>query len=233
MLSPLAAAGWSLAAFAAYLAAQLAAVAALQLARVPGAGLAFAVATLAGAPAGLAVIALAVRRLPRAAVRAELGLALPRPWAAVLSLFALAAFAAAYDALARRLGRPVAPESMVAAYRTAGWLPAFWLAAVAAAPLFEETLFRGLLLGGLRRSRLGAAGAALLTAAAFALPHLQYDLYDVAAVFVLGLLLAAVRLATGSTLLTIALHAASNLFALAQIAEIAQIAPAARRIAGG
>ena len=221
-LSPLAAVGWSAATFVAFLAAQLAAIVVLQLLTAPAPGLALAVATLAGAPAGLLVIAAALRRRPGAVIRSELGLVLPRKprlSSVLAAAAALAAFTVAYEALSRRLGRPVVPEFMLSAYRTAGWLPALYLGVVVAAPVFEELLFRGLLLSGLRRSPLGPPGAALLTAAAFALPHVQYDLYDVAAVFVLGVFLAAVRLRTGSTLLTIALHAAGNLVALIEVAR--------------
>jgi hypothetical protein len=79
------------------------------------------------------------------------------------------------------------------------------------APVFEELFFRGFLLAGFASSFLRPAGAVLVTSASWALIHLQYDLYGMVTIFVLGLLLGAARLASGSVLLTIGLHAFSNL----------------------
>ena len=72
--------------------------------------------------------------------------------------------AACWDLLTWLLARPVVPDFMRATYTTAGSQVVFWLALVVAAPLFEELFFRGFLLTGLRRSRLGASGAVLVTA---------------------------------------------------------------------
>ena len=47
------------------------------------------------------------------------------------------------------------------------WIP---ILAIAAAPLFEEFIFRGLIFGGLRRS-MGALPAILASAAVFAIVH--------------------------------------------------------------
>ena len=65
---------------------------------------------------------------------------------------------------------------------------------------------------------LGATVATLLSALVFGLLHAQYDPLDMSFVFLLGLLLAGVRLKTGSTLLSFGLHALTNLIALAEAA---------------
>jgi ABC-2 type transport system permease protein len=61
---------------------------------------------------------------------------------------------------------------MVAGDRSPDRTTALWLGtlAVAAAPLFEEFIFRGLIFGGLRRS-LGIVPATLASAAVFAIIH--------------------------------------------------------------
>lgn len=98
-----------------------------------------------------------------------------------------------------------------------------WIAVgVAIGPgVAEELLFRGLLLGALL-PRIGAARAALLSTVAFAAAHI--DPLHALAVVPLGLYLAAVRLATGSTIAAIACHVANNALALA----LAAASPEAR-----
>jgi membrane protease YdiL (CAAX protease family) len=136
------------------------------------------------------------------------GLRSALPW-----LAATLAMVAASDGLTLLLDRPLVPEFMLNIYQTAGFLPLFWLAIVVMAPVFEEVFFRGFMFAGLERSRLGGVGTIVLTALAWAAIHLQYDLYGIATIFVLGLLLGAVRLKTRSVLLTIGLHATINLIA--------------------
>ena len=181
-------------------------------------GLQFAVATLVGAPVGVALVAGLIGMRRAGTIRGELGWHWPPRRAVLLSLLALGAYLAAYDLLTRFMDRPAAPEFMVDAYQTAVIPALLWAGVGIAAPLFEEVLFRGFLLPGLARGPLGGIGAVLLSSVLFALPHLQYDLFDMTAVFGLGLLFAAARLRTGSTLLAFVLHAVTNLLATAQVA---------------
>ncbi|HEV7514846.1 MAG TPA: type II CAAX endopeptidase family protein [Thermoanaerobaculia bacterium] len=185
-------------------------------------GRAFTATTLASAPLGILLL-LGFAGLRRGlSLRDYLGLRLPTARQALGALALLAVFNLSYDQLTRLLHRPLVPDFMLDAYRTAHGLPGLYLAVVVAAPVFEELLFRGFLLPGLRPApgAAGAIGAALLSSVAFALPHLQYDRFDMTAVFVLGLLFAGVRLKTGSTLLTIALHAITNLVATLEVAWV-------------
>jgi membrane protease YdiL (CAAX protease family) len=78
----------------------------------------------------------------------------------------------------------------------------------------EEVLFRGFLFEGVLHSRLGAGGAVGFTSLVWALTHVQYDAYDIATIFVSGLLLGYVRLKTGSLYATIFLHGLMNLVAM-------------------
>jgi membrane protease YdiL (CAAX protease family) len=121
------------------------------------------------------------------------------------------------DTFTKLMGRPIVPDSMIEAYQTAGFLPLFWLALMVAAPLAEETLFRGFLFGGILHSKSGARGALIITAGMWASTHVQYDWYGIATVFVLGLFLGYARLKTGSILVTMCLHSLMNLIATLQI----------------
>ncbi len=136
-------------------------------------------------------------------------------WVGILALYAVS-----WDLLARVLERPIVPNFMLDTYSTAGNLPLFWLALVVAAPAFEETFFRGFLLLGLRNSWLGPAGAVVITSGLWAAIHVQYDLFDIATIFLLGLILGAARLRTGTVLLPFILHALINLVATVQTAML-------------
>jgi membrane protease YdiL (CAAX protease family) len=88
------------------------------------------------------------------------------------------AFAGASDGLTYLSGRPIVPEFMTQAYRSAYCVPLLWATLLVAAPLLEESLFRGFMIRGIRYSRLGAVGAVLITSAGWSILHTQYDLYS-------------------------------------------------------
>ena len=79
--------------------------------------------------------------------------------------------------------------------------------------IFEELLFRGFLLEGLRRSSLGETGAILLTSALWAVAHPGSPVRWLE-LFICGVLMALARLRTGSTYLTIVVHCILNLVAV-------------------
>lgn len=120
------------------------------------------------------------------------------------------------SALLEGMGVEVGDDSMLDQYRTALPLPLLYLAVVVAAPVTEEILFRGFLLEGWRRSRLGIVGAAVLTSALWTIGH-SYAAPALIVIFFDGLLLAAARLRTGSTYLTIGIHGLVNLLVLVHV----------------
>ena len=100
------------------------------------------------------------------------------------------------------------------AYRTVTWLPLLWIAVAIFAPAFEESFFRGFLFVGFLNSRLGAVGAVALTAIAWALLHIQYSVFGIVTIFILGVALGIIRLKTKSLWITIILHSLWNIAAL-------------------
>ena len=90
------------------------------------------------------------------------------------------------------------------------WLLAAAVLAVGA-PVSEELLFRGFLLGALARSRLGFWGAALVTSLLWTGLHAGYSLVGLAEVLAIGLLLSWLLWRTGSLRVTIFCHGLYNL----------------------
>jgi len=183
-------------------------------------GFLLAFITIVAAPAWIGVSVLAAR-LRGWRARDYLALVPPRRGEIVVGIACLAALLVGFDLLTLLVGRDVVPSFMREAYlsaRTAGSLPLFFIAVVIVAPVSEEIAFRGFLFRGLGASWLGVSGAAILTSAAWAAMHVQYDAFTLTQIFFIGLLLGWTRWASGSTLLTIVLHMLANLTACIQAA---------------
>lgn len=174
--------------------------------------------SIAAAVAGCAAVVAAVKLKRGSDLREYLALTTV-PRATMLKWIGiLAAFVIIVEMVTRLLGRPIVPDYVRDIYARADSIWLLGVFAVAAAPLFEELFFRGFVLTGFAASALGARSAVVLTAAAFAAMHVQYDAYDVGQVFVMGLLLGAARTATGSLFVPLTLHALANLIGLAEAA---------------
>jgi membrane protease YdiL (CAAX protease family) len=128
------------------------------------------------------------------------------------------AFAFGWDAVNVLLGRPIVPEFMHQAYSTAGFTPLFWLALIIAAPVLEELFFRGFLFSGLQQSRLGMIGTIGVTAGIWAIIHVQYEIWDIFWICIMGVLLGIARVRTGSIYTPMVLHMLLNLIATIETA---------------
>jgi uncharacterized protein len=188
----------------------------LRLSELESDGLLLALSVLTTAPVCIGLLAWAVRTRAAGVGEALGWRPVPWPvlgrWSAMAVLLMLAA-----DVAMTMAGRNPVPDFMLEAYQTAVIAPLFWVAIVIAGPLFEELFFRGFLFGGIRASRLGASGAVVLTALAWAMVHRQYDLFEMTIVFIGGLLLGLARQRTGSTRVTFALHALWNFVATVEV----------------
>ncbi len=183
-------------------------------------GFLLAFITIVAAPAWIGVSVLAAR-LRGWRARDYLALVPPRRGEIVVGIACLAALLVGFDLLTLLLGRDVVPGFMREAYlsaRMSGSLALFFIAVVIVAPISEEIAFRGFLFRGLAASWLGVSGAMILTSAAWAAMHVQYDAFTLAQIFFIGLLLGWIRWASGSTLLAIVLHMLANLTACIQAA---------------
>jgi len=225
---------WGLLIFAAMFAGQMAVVAWFVLRRegpidvaaaihVVGGGLTISLSVIAGLPAVLAALWLAIRQsgTPFADYLALRGTS----WINFLvGAVALAVLVMGWDAVSRAAGRDVSPGFMGEVLQSARSDGALWLLVVAfcaAAPLSEELFARGFLYRGWSESFLGVPGAILLSSIVWTALHLQYDWFFFGEVFSIGLLLGFLRYRFNSTWLTIFVHGLNNLAAVVQTIMLA------------
>jgi membrane protease YdiL (CAAX protease family) len=184
-----------------------------QLPDFSGDGVAVALIILVSTPFQIALLALfASRRSPHAAD--YLGLVMPRRSDVVFGVLAVVALIIVANTVSWLLGRPIVTSFQTDIYRTAdsaGTMALLWFAVVIGAPAGEEVLFRGFLYRGWLREPRDTWPVIVVTALLFALLHVQYDTFVMAQIFLFGLLLGFMRWASGSTILTILLHALINL----------------------
>lgn len=157
-----------------------------------------------GAPAALLLVAR--RPAPSRTVPSQLASGIASGLALAAGYLAWPAWAASVAFVGLALG--LAPRE-ASPPQAAGALLA--LAAVVAAPVFEELLYRERLLATLCRS-LGEAPAVLLSSLLFALPHL--DAWNVLGAFLFGLGLGTLFLRFGCVAPCVATHAGINLASL-------------------
>jgi membrane protease YdiL (CAAX protease family) len=185
------------------------------LAQMPdftGDGVAVSIIIYVSIPVQLALLYLIAQR-PGGSAADYLGLKWPSRGELTFGIATTIALIIAGDVLSWLIGHSLVTPFQTDIYDSAanaGWLPALWIAVVVVVPVGEETLFRGFLFRGWLRKPSDAWPVIVLTAFLWAIVHVQYDLYVIGQVFCFGVLLGWLRWATGSTILTMLLHALIN-----------------------
>ena len=180
-----------------------------------GDGVAVALIIFVSTPIQLMLLAtFAQRKGVNAAV--YLGLTLPRRSEVVFGVAVVVSMIIAGNTLSWLLGQNIITPFQKDIFRTAdaaGWLALLLLCIGVAAvtPIGEEILFRGFLYRGWLQKPGDAWPVIVATALLWAIIHVQYDWYVTGQIFAFGLLLGWIRWCTGSTILTILLHAVINL----------------------
>jgi len=167
---------------------------------------------LVSAPAQLAVLLAAAGYKGNAAE--YLGYMLPRRSEVVIGIAALAVLIVIGDTVSWLAGRNIVDRFQTDIYQAssgANLFPLLLIAITIFIPVTEESLFRGFLFRGWLRTPSHAWPAIVTTAGLFAVIHVQYDWFLIAQVFAFGVLFGWIRWATGSTILTMLLHALVNL----------------------
>jgi membrane protease YdiL (CAAX protease family) len=179
---------------------------------LPHSGVAVIVLVCVSTPVQIALLAFFARRAGVTATN-YLGLTVPRGRDFALALVAAMVVIAVGDGINKLRGDDIVTPFQLDIYRTAsaaGWLPWLWITVVMMAPIGEETLFRGFLFRSWNRSPRDAWTAIAMTALLWTAVHVQYELYVMGQVFVIGLAFGWVRWKTGSTLPTILMHCLLN-----------------------
>jgi uncharacterized protein len=190
-------------------------------------GIVVAATSMSGTLPVLLVIALAVR-LARQNFSDYVALRRPSMRHAVVGLGAIALLMVVIDSTNALVGRPLVPEVLLDGVRSAREhhaLGFYALALVVTAPITEEITFRGFIYRGFSASRLGTVGAVVVSSLIFTAIHIQYDLITLAGVLVTALLLGTMRAISGSTLLTISMHALNNGVVLVEMLWFAGMIP--------
>lgn len=134
------------------------------------------------------------------------------PRAVAAAVFALGTFAAIYAAIVFAVDRPAIVQDLATAATLAR--SEVWLLALVAigigAPFSEEVLFRGFLFPALSKSRLGLAGAAVVSTAGWTALHAGYSVYGLVEVCLVGLFFCWLTVRTGSLWVPILCHAIYN-----------------------
>jgi len=160
----------------------------------------------------LLAVALAVR-LARQDFRDYLALHWPTRRHVQIGIGAMVLLMVATDTITALAGRSIVPDVLLDGIRSArqhNALGFYALALVVTAPITEEVVFRGFIYRGFAASRLGRVGAVILSSLIFTAIHIQYDLITLCGVLATALLLGTMRCISGSTLLTIYMHALNN-----------------------
>ena len=183
-----------------------------QVATVTQDGGAIVLFIFVSAPVQVAVLVLAAAY--KGNVLTYLGYKLPRRSEVVFGIAVLAALIVVGDTVSWLAGRNIVDRFQTDIYqaaKSASMLPLLLVAVTVFIPVTEESLFRGFLFRGWLRSPHEAWPVIVFTAGLFAVIHVQYDWFLIAQVFAFGVLFGWIRWVTGSTILTMLLHALVNL----------------------
>jgi membrane protease YdiL (CAAX protease family) len=179
---------------------------------------AFGVLSLIAAAAAVAVLLVAAK-LAGWRVTDYLALVPPDRSNAIIAVVVLVVFVMGFDAITYLIGKDVVTPFQIDLYKNAAAtnsLLVMWAALVIAAPVGEEIVFRGFLYRGWAQTPRAVWPAIVVISVFWAVIHTQYDWFGVFQIFLIGMLLGWVRWRSGSTLLTIGLHALINAWATIQ-----------------
>jgi len=160
-----------------------------------------------------AAILATIARISGVPYREYFGLALPRARDALMgagSIIGLLIIVHGWMFLLKGTISPFVID-MYRAAQDAGTLPLLWIGIVIAAPTVEEITFRGFVFAGWSQTRVGVSGAIVASSLVWALTHGLVGWSYIFGIFCLGLIFGWLRWRSGSTILTIVLHAMVNL----------------------
>lgn len=106
--------------------------------------------------------------------------------------------------------RPLIPEWMQTAYVTANYPWLFFIGVAVFGPISEELLYRGYIIKVWAASAVGPVPGTVLLSLLWAAIHMQYDLYDMFWIVLMGVILCVSRLRTDSIVPALIVHMSWN-----------------------
>lgn len=177
-------------------------------------GFMLSVALLVSVPACVSLTLLFMNKGRGLSIPEHLSLLLPDLKTCLIWISITAFSGAIYIAASYAINRPLINDFMLYVYETTYWLPLFIVSTGFLGPLFEELIFREFLFRPLADTAAGAAGSIAITSLLWAAIHVQYGLFDIAYIFILGLAFGTARHMTGSLVMPYIMHAFNNLFSV-------------------
>ncbi len=182
-------------------------------------GLIQSIATIVSGIAGIGLVVMFIKVRHQSSIKEYLALKKISVRGVLLVLAIVVGYIMVVSGLNLFFGESTDEQIVYDIYKTSVWPVLFWIAVIIFAPAFEEVFFRGFLFEGFRQSRIGAVGATLITAMVWSLIHvLQYNLFSIGLIFILGIVMGIVRLKTRSIWSTVIMHALYNAVGVTLIA---------------
>ena len=183
-------------------------------------GLILSFAIIASSIVGTVFIILVIKLRRSVSVAEYLGFRVTTLKTLLISLAVAVGFLLLSEAFSLIPGYSSNNDFQINIYKTSIWPPLFFIAVVLVAPVFEEILFRGFWFEGFRESRIKIVGAILFTSLLWTLLHVQYNIWGMTSIFILGLIIGIVRYRTNSLWCCMLIHIVVNLAAMIQTAYV-------------
>jgi len=181
-------------------------------------GFLISMAVIVSGIVGVVMVIVFVKARQRASIREYLALNPLTQRQALINLAVVAGLIALMELVSSATGQSPDTGFNLKVYQTADPLALLWIAFIIFAPAFEEVFFRGFLFVGWLRSRLGSIGTIAITSALWALLHIQYNVYGMVQILIIGIVLGITRYKTGSLWSPLLMHFVLNLAAMIAIA---------------
>ena len=181
-------------------------------------GLLVSISTIVGASVGVVMVIVFVNARRRASIREYLAFNPLTKRQALINLAVVAGLIALMELVSSATGQLPDTGFNFEVYRTTDPLALLWIAFIIFGPAFEEVFFRGFLFAGWLKSRIGPVGTIAITSVLWAVLHIQYDVYGMVQILIIGIALGIMRFKTRSLWSPLLMHFAWNLTGMIAIA---------------
>ena len=167
---------------------------------------------------GIVVVFVFIRARRRTSIREYLALNPITKRQVLIDLAIVAGLIALLELVSSLTGQSSDTGFNLQVYKIADPLVLLWIAFIIFGPAFEEVFFHSFLFAGWLRSRLGPIGTIAVTSSSGALLHIQYNVYGLVQILIIGIALGMTRYKTGSLWSPVLMHSVLNLTGMVMLA---------------